>query len=84
MAIMLGGAAFHAAQKLKARLLAIGAHVIGISAGQAAYSAGDVYDALTPEKRLKWLDLVQIAHRKAELAQYYVDHPQLLRWWVVR
>jgi 2-furoyl-CoA dehydrogenase large subunit len=63
MAIMLGGAAFHAAQKLKAKLLAVGAHVIGIPAGQATYSAGDVFDPLMPEKRLVWLDLVQIAHR---------------------
>jgi 2-furoyl-CoA dehydrogenase large subunit len=63
MAIMLGGAAFHAAQKLKAKLTAIGGHVIGLPAGQAAYAEGDVFDPLIPEKRLKWLDLVQIAHR---------------------
>ena len=33
MAIMLGGAAFHAAQKLKARLVAIAAHDLGNPAG---------------------------------------------------
>ena len=32
MAIMLGGAAFHAAHKLKAKLIAIGAHDLGIAA----------------------------------------------------
>ncbi len=63
MAIMLGGAAFHAAQKLKARLVAIAAHDLGIAPERAAYSAGDVSDRGAPHARRSWLDLVQIAHR---------------------
>jgi len=38
MAIMLGGAAFHAAEKLKSRLVAIAAHDLGIPAERAGLS----------------------------------------------
>ena len=44
MAIMLGGAAFHAAHKLKARLVAIAAHDLGIAPDRATYSGGGVFD----------------------------------------
>jgi 2-furoyl-CoA dehydrogenase large subunit len=44
MAIMLGGAAFHAAQKLKARLIAIAAHDLKIPPERATYENGDVFD----------------------------------------
>ena len=44
MAIMLGGAAFHAAQKLKARLIAIAAHDLGIPLERATYEGGNVFD----------------------------------------
>ena len=37
MAVMLGGAAFHAANKLKDKLVAIGAHELGIPKERAAY-----------------------------------------------
>jgi CO/xanthine dehydrogenase Mo-binding subunit len=63
MAIMLGGAAFHAAQKLKAKLTAIAAHDLGIAAERAIYRNGDVHDAGEPERRRAWQDLVTIAHR---------------------
>jgi 2-furoyl-CoA dehydrogenase large subunit len=63
MAIMLGGAAFHAAGKLKAKLTAIGAHDLGIAPERAVYERGEVYDRNTPEKRRAWADLVQIAYR---------------------
>ena len=63
MAIMLGGAAFHAANKLKAKLTAIGAHDLGIALERAAYANGEVYDRNAPEKRRAWADLVQIAYR---------------------
>ena len=39
MAIMLGGAAFHAAQKLKTKLTAIAAHDLGIPLERAVYQA---------------------------------------------
>jgi 2-furoyl-CoA dehydrogenase large subunit len=63
MAIMLGGAAFHAAQKLKARLIAIAAHDLKIPPERASYSAGDVFDQTAPQNRRSWIDLVTIAHR---------------------
>jgi CO/xanthine dehydrogenase Mo-binding subunit len=63
MAIMLGGAAFHAAEKLKARLVAIAAHDLGISTERAVYRDGDVFDGSAPEKRRTWAELVAIAHR---------------------
>src|SRR5262249_43394221 len=63
MAIMLGGAAFHAAEKLKSRLIAIAAHDLGIPAERAVYRAGDVTDSTAPEQRRTWAELVTIAHR---------------------
>ena len=63
MAIMLGGAAFHAAHKLKAKLTAIGAHDLGIPAERAIYEQGNVYDRAAPDKRRTWEELVAIAHR---------------------
>jgi CO/xanthine dehydrogenase Mo-binding subunit len=63
MAIMLGGAAFHAAEKLKARLVAIAAHDLGIPPERAVYRDGNVFDQTAPEKRRTWAELVAIAHR---------------------
>jgi CO/xanthine dehydrogenase Mo-binding subunit len=63
MAIMLGGAAFHAAQKLKARLIAIAAHDLGIPLERASYESGDVSDRGAPQTRRSWIELVTIAHR---------------------
>jgi 2-furoyl-CoA dehydrogenase large subunit len=66
MAIMLGGAAFHAAQKLKAKLIAIAAHQFGVAEDAVTYSAGSVSHAASG-KRLDWADLVNIAHRNFHL-----------------
>jgi 3-oxo-Delta1-steroid hydratase/dehydrogenase large subunit len=63
MAIMLGGAAFNAAQKLKAKLTAIGAHDLGIPLERAVYEHGNVHDRQSPSSRRSWADLVNIAHR---------------------
>jgi 2-furoyl-CoA dehydrogenase large subunit len=63
MAIMLGGAAFHAAQKLKARLVAIAAHDLNIPPARAIYAGGDVFDRAVPQQRRSWNELVTIAHR---------------------
>jgi 2-furoyl-CoA dehydrogenase large subunit len=63
MAIMLGGAAFHAAQKLKSRLLAIAAHDLKIPPERASYDAGDVFDRAAAQNRRSWSELVTIAHR---------------------
>jgi 2-furoyl-CoA dehydrogenase large subunit len=63
MAIMLGGAAFHAANKLKAKLTAIGSHDLGIPLERAVYDAGTVSDRDAPQNKRSWADLVQIAFR---------------------
>jgi 2-furoyl-CoA dehydrogenase large subunit len=63
MAIMLGGAAFHCAQKLRQRLLAIAAHDLGITPEQARYENGNVSDVNAPQHRRTWTELVTIAHR---------------------
>jgi 3-oxo-Delta1-steroid hydratase/dehydrogenase large subunit len=63
MAIMLGGAAFHAAQKLKQRLIAIAAHELKIPPEHAIYRSGDVCDEASPQNRRSWAELVTIAHR---------------------
>ena len=63
MAIMLGGAAFHAANKIKNKLIAIAAHDLGVAAERLVYKDGNVSDASAPEKRRTWLELVTMAHR---------------------
>ena len=66
MAIMLGGAAFHAARKLKGKLLRIGAHQFGVTPETVGYENGAVVDQATG-KRLEWAELVTIAHRNFHL-----------------
>ncbi|MDJ0391113.1 xanthine dehydrogenase family protein molybdopterin-binding subunit [Roseomonas sp. E05] len=62
MAIMLGGAAVEAARRLKAQLMAIAAHDLGVAEGALAYEGGRV---AAPDRRaLDWAELVQIAHRE--------------------
>jgi 2-furoyl-CoA dehydrogenase large subunit len=63
MAIMLGGAAFYAAEKLRDKLTAIGAHDLGIPVERAIYDQGNVYERDKPGNRRGWADLVNIAHR---------------------
>ncbi len=63
MAIMLGGAAFHAANKLKDKLIAIGAHDLGIAPERAVYENGTVYERDKPANKRTWAELVNIAHR---------------------
>jgi 2-furoyl-CoA dehydrogenase large subunit len=67
MAIMLGGAAFHAAKKLKEKLLAIAAHELGVPAERLVYRDGNIFDRAAPEKRRTWMDLVTTAHRHYHL-----------------
>jgi 2-furoyl-CoA dehydrogenase large subunit len=62
MAIMLGGAAFHAAQKVRGKFLAIAAHRWGVAEHALSYRDGAVEHSGSG-RRLDWLDLVQIAHR---------------------
>ena len=63
MAIMLGGAAFHAAHKLKAKLIAIGAHDLGIPPERTVYENGTAYDRNKPADKRSWAELVTIAFR---------------------
>ncbi|HXZ47273.1 MAG TPA: xanthine dehydrogenase family protein molybdopterin-binding subunit [Pseudolabrys sp.] len=63
MAIMLGGAAFHAAEKLKIKLTAIGAHDLGIPTERVVYEHGTVRDRQSPSSKRTWNELVNIAHR---------------------
>jgi 2-furoyl-CoA dehydrogenase large subunit len=63
MAIMLGGAAFHAATKLKDKLLAIAAQDLGIPLERAVYGEGNVFDKDAPQSRRTWSELVINAHR---------------------
>ena len=64
MAIMLGGAMYGAAEKLKARLLKIGAHNLQLSAEQLEYREGDVVAKANSDVRIEWRELVEIAHRR--------------------
>jgi len=66
MAIMLGGAAYHAAQKLKQKLIGIGAHQFGAGEDAVRYANGGVATA-AGDRRLAWTDLVNIAHRNWHL-----------------
>ena len=63
MAIMLGGAAFHAANKLRTKLTAIAAQDLGIPVERAIYKDGSVSDRNAPQNKRSWADLVQIAFR---------------------
>jgi 2-furoyl-CoA dehydrogenase large subunit len=67
MAIMLGGAAFHAARKLKEKLIAIAAHDLKLPAEQLTYGDGNVFERATPQNRRTWQQLVTIAHRHFHL-----------------
>lgn len=66
MAIMLGGAAFHAAEKLKAKLVRIAAKQFDANEDDVNYSTGGVASA-DGKRRLEWADLVNIAHRNHHL-----------------
>src|SRR4051812_12330053 len=66
MAIMLGGAAFHAAQKLKAKLTRIAAHQFGAGEDKVVYDSGSVTNP-KDGKELGWADIVNIAHRNYHL-----------------
>jgi CO/xanthine dehydrogenase Mo-binding subunit len=66
MAVMLGGAAFHAANKMKRKLCAIAAHQFGVAVDAVDYTGGAVTDRASG-RRLEWADLVLIAHRNFHL-----------------
>jgi 2-furoyl-CoA dehydrogenase large subunit len=64
MAIMLGGACFHAAQKLKEKLIRIGAKRLSRPESEVTYARGAV---TAGGAAVPWADLATIAHRKFHL-----------------
>jgi 2-furoyl-CoA dehydrogenase large subunit len=62
MAIMMGGACYHAALKLKSKLMKIGAHQFGLGENDVEYATGSVTDPKS-KKSLSWADLVTLGHR---------------------
>jgi 2-furoyl-CoA dehydrogenase large subunit len=62
MAIMLGGAAARAGEKLKAKLVAIAAHALGVAADRLRYADGDV--SAPDGRKFTWNDAVELAHRQ--------------------
>ncbi|XSC47509.1 xanthine dehydrogenase family protein molybdopterin-binding subunit [Bradyrhizobium sp. RDT10] len=66
MAIMLGGAAFHAAQKMKAKMVRLAAHQFRCGESEVVYSGGTVSHPPSNAK-LEWAEQVSIAHRNYHL-----------------
>ena len=64
MAIMLGGAAAGAAKKLRAKLLLIAAHNLGVAQAELDYEGGNVSVKANSTLSMSWDALVEIAHRK--------------------
>jgi len=64
MTIVLGQAIHGAVADLKARLCAIGAHVLGVPLDEVAYMSGDVVVQADPQRRVTWEQLADIAHRR--------------------
>lgn len=66
MAIMLGGAAFHAANKLKAKITRLAAHQFECGEKDVVYEGGVVSYPVS-KKKFEWAELVNIAHRNFHL-----------------
>lgn len=66
MAVMLGGAAFNAAHKLKARLIGIAAKQLGVAPDTVVYDEGTFHTA-DGSAEFSWIDTVTIAHRHFHL-----------------
>ncbi|MCS6891954.1 MAG: xanthine dehydrogenase family protein molybdopterin-binding subunit [Rhodovarius sp.] len=64
MAIMLGGAAAGAAKRIRAKLLRIAAHNLGLPEAALEWRDGAAVPREAPERALSWDRLVEIAHRE--------------------
>ena len=64
MAIMLGGAAAGAAEKIKKQLLEIAAHNFQLPVDRLIYDGGDISVEGDPDKVMNWHLLIDIAHRQ--------------------
>jgi CO/xanthine dehydrogenase Mo-binding subunit len=67
MTIVLGQAIRGAADELKARLIRIAAHNLGVGEEMVRYTDGDVVVTSDPATRIGWTELAAIAHRKQHL-----------------
>ena len=65
MAIMLGGAAKHAAVKIRDKMLDVAAHNLKIDRGETRWRDSGAESVRNPEKRMEWDELVHICHRNA-------------------
>jgi len=66
MAIMLGGAVHHAANKVRDKLMAIAGHRLEVPARNLRYRNGGVEDSASG-RAIEWIDLVTLAHRHFHL-----------------
>ncbi|MBH72171.1 MAG: aldehyde oxidase [Rhodospirillaceae bacterium] len=64
MAIMLGGAAQGASEKIRKQLIRIGAHNLQMPVDQLEYRNGDVVIIKEPNNKIEWCELIEIAHRR--------------------
>ena len=64
MAIMLGGAAQGAAEKIKDQLILTASHNLQLATNQLKYHNGDVAAIDDPNIKIEWGELVEIAHRR--------------------
>ena len=64
MAIMLGGAAAGAAQKIKDQVFRIAIHNLGKPADELEYSEGTIFDRSDPSRKLTWEEIAEIAHKQ--------------------
>ena len=62
MAIMLGGAAARAAEKLKAKIIAIAAHQLHCDAASIHYQGGHMLSA--DGRQISWSDIIELTHRQ--------------------
>jgi len=63
MAIMLGSSTAAAAQKVKAKVMAIAAHNLGKAVEELEYSEGTVFERGDPANKLSWQEICFIAHK---------------------
>ena len=63
MAIMLGSSTAAAAQKVKAKVMAIAAHNLGKPVEDLEYAEGTVFEKGDPANKLSWKEICFIAHK---------------------
>ena len=64
MAIVLGSATSEAARKIRARMVQIAAHNLGVAGELVEYQAGTFFVRGEPARKLEWEEIAAIAHRQ--------------------